>query len=60
MSGDKVRLNTEWLCDCGGCHVAIVDLHEKILQVIENIEIQKCPVLTDVKDYPYGIYPDRT
>lgn len=52
MSGDKVRLNTEWLCDCGGCHVAIVDLHEKILQVVENIEIQKCPVLTDVKDYP--------
>ncbi len=52
MSGDKIRLNTEWLCDCGGCHVAIVDLHEKILQVVEDIEIQKCPVLTDVKDYP--------
>lgn len=52
MSGEKVRLNTEWLCDCGGCHVAIVDLHEKIMNVIEAIEIQKCPVLTDVKDYP--------
>jgi len=52
MSGEKVRLNTDWLCDCGGCHVAIVDLHEKILNVLEAIEIQKCPVLTDVKDYP--------
>lgn len=52
MSGEKIRLNTEWLCDCGGCHVAIVDLHEKILQVLEDIQIQKCPVLTDVKDYP--------
>jgi F420-non-reducing hydrogenase small subunit len=52
MSSEKIRLNTEWLCDCGGCHVAIVDLHEKILQVVEDIEIQKCPVLTDVKDYP--------
>lgn len=52
MSDTKIRLNTDWLCDCGGCHVAIVDLHEKILKVIENIEIQKCPVLTDVKDYP--------
>lgn len=52
MSGEKIRLNTEWLCDCGGCHVAIVDLHEKILQVLEDIAIQKCPVLTDVKDYP--------
>lgn len=52
MSSGKVRLNTEWLCDCGGCHVAIVDLHEKILNVIEAIEIQKCPVLTDIKGYP--------
>lgn len=52
MSGEKVRLNTEWLCDCGGCHVALVDLHEKILNVLESVEIQKCPVLTDVKGYP--------
>lgn len=48
----KVRLNTEWLCDCGGCHVAIVDLHEKILQVLESVEILKCPVLMDEKLYP--------
>lgn len=52
MSGEKVLLNTEWLCDCGGCHVALVDLHEKILKVLESVEIQKCPVLTDVKGYP--------
>jgi F420-non-reducing hydrogenase small subunit len=32
--------------------VAIVDLHEKILNVLENIEIQHCPVLTDIKSYP--------
>jgi len=52
MSGEKIRLNTEWLCDCGGCHVALVDLHEKILNVLESVVIQKCPVLTDIKDYP--------
>lgn len=52
MSNSKVRLNTEWLCDCGGCHVAIVDLHEKILQFLESVQIQKCPVLTDEKLYP--------
>jgi len=52
MSGEKIRLNTEWLCDCGGCHVALVDLHEKILQVLESVEIGKCPVLTDEKGYP--------
>lgn len=52
MSGTKVRLNTEWLCDCGGCHVVLVDLHEKILDVFDSIEIQKCPVLTDEKKFP--------
>lgn len=52
MSGTKIRLNTEWLCDCGGCHVALVDLHEKILKVLESVEILKCPVLMDEKNYP--------
>ncbi len=52
MTTGKIRLNTEWLCDCGGCHVALVDLHEKILRVLEAVEIQKCPVLTDEKEVP--------
>jgi F420-non-reducing hydrogenase small subunit len=52
MGNQKVRLNTDWLSCCGGCHVAIVDVHEKILNVLEAIEIQHCPVLTDVKSYP--------
>lgn len=52
MSSGKIRLNTEWLCDCGGCHVALVDLHEKILDILEAVEVGKCPVLTDEKEYP--------
>lgn len=52
MNSEKIRLNTEWLCDCGGCHVVLVDLHEKIMNLFESVQIQKCPVLTDVKDYP--------
>ncbi|MCC7261687.1 MAG: methyl viologen-reducing hydrogenase [Candidatus Latescibacteria bacterium] len=51
-SKPKVRLNTDWLSVCGGCHVSIVDLHEKILAVLGEVEIQHCPVLTDIKDYP--------
>ena len=50
----EVSVNTEWLSDCSGCHVAIVDLHEKILSVLQAIKIQRCPVLTDVKDYPHA------
>ena len=60
MGENKIRLNTEWLCDCGGCHVALVDLHEKILGVLDSVQILKCPVLTDEKNYPeegVGILP---
>ena len=49
---DVITINMEWLSDCGGCHVAIVDLHEKILNVLQSVRIQRCPVLTDIKDYP--------
>ena len=52
MGATKITLNTEWLSDCGGCHVAVVDLHEKIIDVLGAVEIQHCPVLTDIKDYP--------
>jgi F420-non-reducing hydrogenase small subunit len=48
----QVTVNTEWLSDCAGCHIAIVDLHEKILNVLQAVQIQRCPVLTDVKGYP--------
>ncbi|MBT0664078.1 methyl viologen-reducing hydrogenase [Geobacter pelophilus] len=51
-SSPAVTLNIEWLSDCAGCHVAIVDLHEKILTVLQSVSIQRCPVLTDIKDYP--------
>lgn len=48
----KLKLNTEWLTGCGGCHVALVDLHDKLLDVLGAVEIQHCPVMTDVKDIP--------
>lgn len=47
-----VRVNAEWLSVCGGCEVAIVDLHEQILDVLGAVQLQRCPVLTDIKDYP--------
>ena len=50
----EITINTEWLSDCSGCHIAIVDLHEKILGVLQAVRIQRCPVLTDVKDYPHA------
>jgi F420-non-reducing hydrogenase small subunit len=48
----KARVSTEWLSGCSGCHVAIVDLHEKLLGLVEEMEFVRIPVLIDEKGYP--------
>lgn len=48
----RARISTEWLSGCSGCHVAVVDLHEKILNLVEDVEFVRVPVLMDEKGYP--------
>jgi len=48
----KGRISTEWLSGCSGCHVAVVDLHEKLLNLVEMAEFVRLPVLMDEKGYP--------
>ncbi|MCK5036070.1 MAG: methyl viologen-reducing hydrogenase [Candidatus Sabulitectum sp.] len=48
----KAKVSTEWLSGCSGCHIAVVDLHEKLLNLVDTIEFVRIPVLMDVRDYP--------
>ncbi|HEY3355831.1 MAG TPA: methyl viologen-reducing hydrogenase [Polyangia bacterium] len=48
----KVPVSFEWLSGCSGCELSIVDLHERLLKVLEAITIVRLPILLDVKDYP--------
>lgn len=48
----KTTISTEWLSGCSGCHVALVDLHEKLLTLMDTIEFVRIPVLMDEKGYP--------
>lgn len=48
----KAKISTEWLSGCSGCHVAVVDLHEKLLNLVEMAEFVRIPVLMDEKGYP--------
>ncbi|MCP4110588.1 MAG: methyl viologen-reducing hydrogenase [Desulfobacteraceae bacterium] len=47
-----MKVSTEWLSICGGCHVSIIDLHEKIFNIFESVEILHSPPLTDIRGYP--------
>jgi F420-non-reducing hydrogenase small subunit len=42
----------EWLSGCSGCELSVVDLHERLLKVLEAIELVRLPILMDTKDYP--------
>ncbi|WP_456472015.1 F420-non-reducing hydrogenase subunit VhuG [Methanocaldococcus sp.] len=50
-----VKVGIIQLCGCSGCHMAFLDLHEKLLDVVPNIEIVYAPILADVKEIPEGI-----
>ena len=34
----KVPVSFEWLSGCSGCELGIVDLHERLLKVLDSIE----------------------
>ena len=45
------RVAEEWLNSCSGCEISIVDLGERILDVLELVEFVHMPVLMDHKYY---------
>lgn len=49
---DKIKVALYWGATCGGCDVAVLDLNEKILQLVEVADIVFWPIALDFK------YPD--
>ena len=47
-SRDKLIVATAPLCGCFGCHMSLLDIDERILQLIELVEFDRTP-LTDIK-----------
>ncbi|MRR10985.1 methyl viologen-reducing hydrogenase [bacterium] len=47
----KSRLSIEWLSGCSGCEFGIVDLHERLLSVLDEVELVRMPILMDTKEY---------
>jgi F420-non-reducing hydrogenase small subunit len=48
----KPKLSMYWSSSCGGCEIALVNLHEKLLEVDRAFDFVFCPCLLDTKkDY---------
>ncbi|MEL7671167.1 F420-nonreducing hydrogenase [Methanobacterium sp.] len=47
--GQKVKILTTWLSGCSGCHLALADINEALIDVMELADFEHSPVLMDVK-----------
>jgi F420-non-reducing hydrogenase small subunit len=56
---DKPKLAMYWAASCGGCEIALVNIHEKILDVDANFDFMFCPCLVDTKYKDIEALPDK-
>ena len=47
----KVRAATVWLDGCSGCHMSLLDLDERLIEIAQHLEMVYTPLI-DVKSYP--------
>jgi len=56
----KLKLAAYWSASCGGCDVAILDLHERILELANVADIVFWPVAVDFKYHDVEAMADKT
>jgi len=52
--GPRRRLATVWLGGCSGCHMSLLDLDERLLEIARAADLVYSP-LADVKAFPEGV-----
>lgn len=50
----KLRLATVWLDGCSGCHMSLLDMDERLLEIAELVDLVYSP-LVDVKEFPEAV-----
>ncbi|MBN1680145.1 MAG: NADP oxidoreductase [Anaerolineae bacterium] len=50
----KVTVATVWLDGCSGCHMSLIDMDERLIELAEKIDVVYSP-LVDNKTYPDSV-----
>jgi Ni,Fe-hydrogenase III small subunit len=56
----KPKFAMYWAAACGGCEIAVLNIHEKILDVDANFEVVFWPVAMDAKYKDVEAMPDQS
>ncbi len=48
---DKVTIASDWLAGCAGCHMSLLDIDERIIDVVQHATLTSTPI-TDLKHPP--------
>jgi F420-non-reducing hydrogenase small subunit len=59
MPKEKLKLGFYWAASCGGCEIAVLDMNEKILDVVNIADIVFWPVAMDIKYKDVEAMPDK-
>ena len=56
---EKLKFAFYWAASCGGCEIAVLDINEKILDVVAIADIVFWPVAMDIKYKDVEAMPDK-
>jgi len=56
----KPKIAFYWAASCGGCEIAVLDVNEKILDVVAKADIVFWPVAIDIKYKDVEAMPDKS
>jgi NAD-reducing hydrogenase small subunit len=45
----KPKVASDWLAGCAGCHMSLLDIDERIVQLVELVDLRATPI-TDLKE----------
>jgi F420-non-reducing hydrogenase small subunit len=57
---EKLKAAFYWAASCGGCEIAVLDINEKILDVVAKADIVFWPVAIDIKYKDVEAMPDKS
>ncbi|MCW3985429.1 MAG: oxidoreductase [Candidatus Bathyarchaeota archaeon] len=60
MERQKLKFAFYWAASCGGCEIAVLDINEKILDVVAKADIVFWPVAIDIKYRDVENMPDKS